>query len=97
MRENNFSPKCMLSKEFLHERKVTEVDIESEAPSLRERQWFHLHNSAPAYSAMTVKCIQVNSSMVEISHPHYDPDPAPADFCQFHKVKTILKVEDFTM
>lgn len=42
--------------------------------------WFLLHNSAATHSCMTVKCFLENHDLVEIRHPPFPPDLAPASF-----------------
>jgi histone-lysine N-methyltransferase SETMAR len=44
-----------------------------------EGRWFLLHN-APSHSALVVKTFLAKHGVVEMSHPPYSPDLAPADF-----------------
>jgi hypothetical protein len=59
-----------------------------------EGSWFLLHDNAPSHSALVVKSFLAKHSVVEISHPPYSPDLAPADFF-FATVKTALKGRQF--
>jgi hypothetical protein len=45
-----------------------------------EGSWFLLHDNAPSHSALVVKPFLAKHGAVEISHPRYSPDLAPADF-----------------
>jgi hypothetical protein len=48
-----------------------------------EGSWFLLHDSAPSHSALIVKTFLAKHGVVEISHPPYSPDLAPAVFFSF--------------
>jgi hypothetical protein len=45
-----------------------------------EGSWFLLHDNAPSHSALVVKIFLARHGVVEISHPSYSPDLAPAVF-----------------
>jgi hypothetical protein len=54
-----------------------------------EGSWFWLHDNTPSHSALVVK------TFLEISHPPYSHDLAPADLSLFPTVKTALKGKKF--
>jgi hypothetical protein len=56
-----------------------------------------LHDNVPSHSALVVKIFLAKHCVVEISHPPYSPDLAPADFFLFLTVKTALKERGFRM
>jgi histone-lysine N-methyltransferase SETMAR len=60
-----------------------------------EGSWFLLHDNAPSHSALVVKTFLAKHDVVEISHPPYSPDLAPADFFLFPSVKTALQWKRF--
>jgi hypothetical protein len=62
-----------------------------------EGSWFFLHDNAPSHSALVVKTFLAKHGVVEISHPPYSPDLAPADFFLFPTVKTALNGKRFRM
>lgn len=65
-------------------------------PQFREKgSWFLLHDNAPAHSSLIVRSFLMKHAIVEINHPPYSPDLAPADFFLFPKVKTVLKGQRF--
>jgi hypothetical protein len=45
-----------------------------------EGSWFLLHDNAPSHSALVVKTFLAKHGVVEMRHPPYSPDLAPADF-----------------
>jgi hypothetical protein len=65
-------------------------------PQFREEcSWFMLHDNAPSHSALVVKPFLAKHGIVEISHPPYSPDLAPADYFLFLTVNTTLKGKRF--
>jgi hypothetical protein len=48
-----------------------------------EGSWFLLHDNAPSHSALVVKIFLAKQGVVEISHPSYSRNLAPADFFSF--------------
>jgi histone-lysine N-methyltransferase SETMAR len=62
-----------------------------------EGSWFLLYDNAPSHSAPVVKTFLVKHGVVEINHPSYSPDLAPADFFLFPTVGTALKERGFRM
>jgi histone-lysine N-methyltransferase SETMAR len=59
-----------------------------------EDSWFLLHDNAPSNSGPVVKTFLAKHGVVEISHPPYSPDLAPADFF-FPMTKTTFKGKRF--
>jgi histone-lysine N-methyltransferase SETMAR len=60
-----------------------------------EATWFLLHYNAPSNSALLVKIFLAKHGVVEISHPPYSPDLAPAEVFLFPAVKPALKEKKF--
>jgi histone-lysine N-methyltransferase SETMAR len=60
-----------------------------------EGSWFLLNDNAPSNSALVIKIFLAKHGVVEISHPPYSPDLAPADLFLFPTVKTALKGKRF--
>jgi hypothetical protein len=56
---------------------------------------FLLHENTPFYSTLVVKTYLAKHGAVEIGHPPYSPDLAPADVFLFPTVKTALKGKRF--
>jgi histone-lysine N-methyltransferase SETMAR len=60
-----------------------------------EGSWFLLHDNAAFHSALVVKIFLAKQGVLEISHPPYSPDLAPADPFLFSTVKTSIKGKRF--
>lgn len=61
-------------------------------PRFRQNgSWFLLHDNARPHIALPVKRFLAKHEVVELHHPPYSPDLAPADFFLFPKLKTVIK------
>lgn len=59
------------------------------------KDWFLLHDNAPAYNAGTVRKFLMKKNVVVLNHSPYSPDLAPADYFLFPKLKLKLKGRRF--
>jgi histone-lysine N-methyltransferase SETMAR len=59
------------------------------------REWFLLHNNAPAHTAGVVARFLSRKQVTLFHHPSYSSDLAPADFFLFPKLKSQLKGKRF--
>jgi hypothetical protein len=59
------------------------------------KEWFLLHDSAPAYTAGVVARFLARKQLTVLHHPSYSPDLAPADFFLFSKLESQLKGKRF--
>jgi hypothetical protein len=59
------------------------------------KDWFLLHDNAPAHTASDVACFLARKRVTVLHHPSYSPDLAPADFFLFPKLKSQLKGKRF--
>jgi transposase len=53
--------------------------------------WFLLHDNAPAHSSSVVSEFLAKRGIPMLSHPHYSPHLAPADYFLFSKLKIAMK------
>ena len=61
----------------------------------RTTSWFPLPGNSPAYWLVLVKDILTKNDVTTLEHTPYSPDLAPADFCLFPQLKSVLKGEHF--
>jgi histone-lysine N-methyltransferase SETMAR len=59
------------------------------------KEWFLLHDNAPAYTAGDVARFLARKQVTVLRHPSYSPDLAPADFFLFPKLKSQSKGKRF--
>jgi histone-lysine N-methyltransferase SETMAR len=59
------------------------------------KEWFLLHDSAPAHTAGVVAHFLTRKQVTVLHHPSYSPILAPADFFLFPKLKSQLKRKRF--
>jgi hypothetical protein len=58
-------------------------------------RWLLLHNSAPAHTALSIQEFLAEKEVPVVPHPPYSLDLAHCDFFLFHRIKIMLKGEDF--
>jgi len=57
--------------------------------------WFLLHDNAPAHRLVLVKDFLAKGNVTTLEHPPYSPDPDPADYYLFTRLKSALKGRRF--
>jgi histone-lysine N-methyltransferase SETMAR len=110
MLNKSFDKQGVIHKQFVPEGQAVNSDFYVEfigrllkrislvRPQFRaEGSSFVLHEYAPSNSSLVLKISLAKHGVVEISHPPYSPDLAPANFFLFPKVRTALKERGFRM
>jgi histone-lysine N-methyltransferase SETMAR len=62
---------------------------------LRDRSLILHHNNAPAHPSFRVSLFLAGKGISTMDHPPYSPDLAPADFCLFSELRSVLKGKRF--
>jgi hypothetical protein len=63
--------------------------------TLRNHNWFLLHDNAPNHTSLKTTEFVTNNNMVIVPNPPYSPGLAPCDFASFPKLKMQLKGRRF--
>ena len=69
--------------------------LAQERPKMREKGIFLHQDNAPAHRARTTQDFLQSTQLVQLPHPAYSPDLAPADFFLFPRMKKNLKGRHF--
>ncbi|KAJ4440720.1 hypothetical protein ANN_08868 [Periplaneta americana] len=60
-----------------------------------EKNWFLMHDNAPAHRAIIVKNFLARHNITALDHPPYSPDLSPPDYFLFPRLKSHLKGRRF--
>lgn len=69
--------------------------LAQERPKIQEKGIFLHHDNAPAHRARATQEFLQATQLVQLPHPAYSPDLAPADFFLFPRMKKNLKGKHF--
>ncbi|KAJ4426510.1 hypothetical protein ANN_27324 [Periplaneta americana] len=62
-----------------------------------EKNWFLMHDNAPAHRAIIVKNFLARHNITALDHPPYSPDLSPPDYFLFPRLKSHLKGRRFNV